>query len=91
MELMNRFLTNGSQSIPKLIVLDDNNEVLGSWGPRSKKATKLVTDYKDQHGIIDTKFKEDLQLWYNKDKGREIMNDLKEEICCFEYPEPSLI
>ena len=91
LELMNCFLTNGSLSIPKLIVLDGNNEVLGSWGPRSKRATKLVADYKYEHGAIDAKFKEDLQLWYNKDKGREIINDLKEEICCFESHEPRLV
>lgn len=33
--LMNRFLTNGAMSIPKLIILDsETKEVLGDWGPR---------------------------------------------------------
>src|SRR5690606_10978713 len=36
-ELMNLFLTDGSRSIPKLIVLDEAYGVVGSWGPRSKK------------------------------------------------------
>ncbi|MCG2462738.1 thioredoxin family protein [Flavobacteriaceae bacterium F89] len=90
-KLMDLFLTDGSRSIPKLIVLDEEGEVLGSWGPRSKIATELVLDYKMQHGKIDEKFKEELQLWYNMDKGREIINDLKEEVCCFKSPEPSFI
>ena len=30
-ELMNEFLTNGGKSIPKLIALDQNHEVVNSW------------------------------------------------------------
>ena len=50
-DLMNQFLTNGSKSIPKIIVIEkDTNKVVGSWGPRSKVATKMVMDYKKKHG-----------------------------------------
>lgn len=77
MELMNQFLTNGSQSIPKLIVLEkDSLEVLSTWGPRPSEATRLVEAYKAEHGSIDATFKEELQMWYNKDKGLNIMQDL---------------
>jgi len=31
-ELMNRFLTNGAMSIPKLKLLDDSNAVFSTWG-----------------------------------------------------------
>lgn len=83
-ELMNQFLTNGSKSIPKLIVVDNNSkEVVGSWGPRSAKASKLVTDYKEKHGKVDAKLKTDLQNWYNEDRGAQIemeMLELIEEI-----------
>jgi len=75
--LMNQFLTNGSMSIPKLIVIEkDSNKVVGSWGPRSKKATKMVSDYKEKHGEIDASFKTELQLWYNKDKGINIEKEM---------------
>lgn len=80
LELMDQFLTNGSQSIPILIVLDDNNNVLKTWGPRSKAATKLVRDYKEEHGAIDDAFKEILQVWYNNDKGVSIVEDLVESL-----------
>ncbi len=77
MDLMDQFLTNGSQSIPKLIVLEKNTlEVLSTWGPRPSEATKMVEDYKKEHGSLDAAFKEDLQMWYNKDKGINIMKDL---------------
>lgn len=75
-DLMDQFLTNGSRSIPKLIILDKNLNILETWGPRSAAATKMVEDYKREHGRIDAAFKADLQVWYNKDKGRHIIHEL---------------
>ncbi len=74
--LMNQFLTNGSKSIPKLVVLNEENEVISSWGPRPSIATKMVTDYKEKHGGLDADFKRDLQVWYNKNKGENIQEDV---------------
>ena len=81
--LMNAFLTSGTQSIPKLIIVDRDNTVIASWGSRSKAATQLVIDYKKEHGKIDETFKKDLQIWYNKDKGVAIINDLLEIVAAF--------
>ncbi|WP_298286672.1 thioredoxin family protein [uncultured Lutibacter sp.] len=75
-ELMNQFLTNGSKSIPKTILLDANKQVITSWGPRPSIATKMVLDYKEKNGAIDAEFKKNLQLWYNKDKGNSTQNDI---------------
>lgn len=78
-ELMNNFLTNGSQSIPKLIAVDKKSkEVLFTYGPRPSNATMLVREYIENHGKITPEFKEDLQKWYNKDKGQSTINDLTE-------------
>jgi len=74
--LMNQFLTNGSKSIPKIIIVDPNNEVINSWGPRPSIATKMVLDYKEQNGSLDADFKKNLQIWYNKDKGNNTQEDL---------------
>jgi hypothetical protein len=69
-DLINLFLTNGTKSIPKLIILDKNTlEVLGDFGPRPTQARQLITDYKIKHGIVDEQAKTDLQLWYLHDKG----------------------
>ncbi|WP_190810037.1 thioredoxin family protein [Flagellimonas sp. S3867] len=79
LELMDEFLTNGSRSIPKLIVFDETSEeVAGEWGPRPSIATQMVEDYKKEHGKLDAQFKQDLQLWYNKDKGQNTLEDLLE-------------
>ena len=73
--LMDLFLTNGGRSIPKLIALDKDNNVIDSWGPRPSIATKMVADYKEKNGTLDPKFKQDLQVWYNKDKGQSVQED----------------
>lgn len=75
-ELMNHFLTNGSKSIPKLIALSEDLQVLFTWGARPSAAKKLVNDYKEKHGKLTPEFKEELQRWYNKDKGRTIVDDI---------------
>ena len=81
-ELMDSFLTYGSRSIPKLIILDKNLEVVNHWGPRSKAATKVVDDYVQKHAKIDEQLKTDLQLWYNKNKGEAIIAEMQELALC---------
>ncbi|WP_420551698.1 thioredoxin family protein [Tenacibaculum aiptasiae] len=76
LELMDKFLTNGGRSIPKLIALDKENEVVDTWGPRPSVATKMVADYKTEHGSLDADFKKDLQVWYNKNKGNNMQEDI---------------
>ncbi|PQJ21976.1 thioredoxin family protein [Tenacibaculum sp. SG-28] len=75
-KLMQEFLTNGSKSIPKLIALDADLNVLGTWGPRPSFATQMVQEYKSKNGQLDADFKKDLQIWYNKDKGKNTEKDL---------------
>lgn len=79
LELMNRFLIHGTLSIPKLIMLDtESKEVLGEWGSRPTVATKMVENFKKEHGTLTPDFKQDLQVWYNKDKGQSTVSDLVE-------------
>ncbi len=76
-DLMNQFLTNGGMSIPKLIMRnDESKEIISDWGPRSTNATKLVEEHKALNGRITPEFKQDIQVWYNKDKGQSILSDL---------------
>jgi hypothetical protein len=77
--LMEAFLTNGAKSIPKLIAYDAQNHIIvGDWGPRPTMANQLVTDYKAAHGSLSPQLKQDLQIWYNKNKGHDIANDLSQ-------------
>ena len=74
--LMDLFLTNGGSAIPKLIILDTENNVINTWGPRPTVATNMVAAYKSEHGSLDADFKQDLQVWYNKNKGKSTQDDL---------------
>ncbi|MDF4220565.1 thioredoxin family protein [Maribacter sp. M208] len=77
LDLMDQFLTNGGRSIPKLIAFkEEKGSLVSTWGPRSAKATRLVEDYKAEHGKLTPEFKQELQLFYNKDKGQSILEDL---------------
>lgn len=81
--LMNEFLTNGGKAIPKLIALDSNNDVKFTYGPRPSAAAKMVNEFKEEHGQLTPEFKEDLQRWYNKDKGQTIVDDLIKALTAF--------
>ena len=75
LELMDLFLTNGGRSIPKLIALDSNQNIIFTWGPRPSEATQMVAEYKLKNGVLDATFKQDLQVWYNKNKGKNLQED----------------
>lgn len=75
--LMDEFLTNGSRSIPKLILVDaETNTVLGSWGPRPAGAAQLIKEYKEQFGVVNEEAKVALQKWYLNDKGLSTMEEI---------------
>ena len=77
-ELMDRFLTYGARSIPKLIALDaDTLDVLGTWGARPKTAQDLFFSLREA-GIEKADIIEEVQRWYNEDKGRTIQNEFVE-------------
>ena len=75
-ELMDGFLTNGSRSIPKLIAIDRRSgDILGTWGPRPKRAQDLFYEQKSS-GIEQHTIHENLQRWYLTDRGRSLQNEI---------------
>lgn len=84
-ELMDQFLTFGSRSIPKLIMIDEETKtVINTFGPRPSDATHFVNRYKALYVTLTPGFKEDLQHWYNNDKGQNIIENLTEMLCEYE-------
>ena len=74
--LMDSFLTNGTRSIPKLILCEGEElNIKGHWGPRPADLQNEFLKLKEQ-GVA----KEELQIyeqnWYNADKGKKIMREL---------------
>ncbi|MEQ1764744.1 MAG: thioredoxin family protein [Pyrinomonadaceae bacterium] len=71
-ELIDRFLTFGARSIPKVIASDaDSHEILWTWGARPKAAQDLFLELREE-GSEKSGIMERLQRWYNEDKGRSI-------------------
>ncbi len=77
LDLMELFLTEGTLSIPKLISFEESTgRVIGDWGPRPTIAAEKAAAYKRDNGSLSAEFKEDLQRWFNKDKGKDTLADL---------------
>lgn len=71
------YLTNGSKSVPVLIVRDETGKDLFVWGPRPK-ACQLVFDEQKAAGAEMEDLKVALQNWYNGDKGNLIQVEILE-------------
>ena len=84
-ELIENYSTNGSKSIPKLLVINDNTkEVVHTWGPRPKPAQAIMLNWKANNNTISWEnFEKELHLWYAKDKGANTIDELVKlmEIC----------
>jgi hypothetical protein len=76
LEIMDEFLTNGGRSIPKLIALDENDNILFTWGPRPDKAQQILYDHKNNIGGKTMEdFPQNLHGWYAKDKTKSIQQE----------------
>ena len=77
-DLMNQFLTNGSKSIPIVIILEEDLKVINTFGPRPNAAKTIVEEYKLKNGSIDETLKIELQKWYLADKGFSTQREIVE-------------
>ncbi len=90
-DFMDRHLTNGGKSIPKLVVLDgESHEQLWEWGPRPAPAQAMVMEYK---ALPDpppySEFVKNVQLWYSRDKTVRIQQEVAEGLRAITVPEVS--
>ncbi|GAB5417780.1 MAG: thioredoxin family protein [Crocinitomicaceae bacterium] len=74
-DMIDSYLTNGGKSIPKLVVRDEHDNDLFSWGPRPVEAQKIVMDMKADNQPYEEVNKV-IQAWYNKDKAVSTLNEL---------------
>jgi hypothetical protein len=75
--LINSYLTQGSKSIPKLIIKDDAGHDQVIWGPRPAGCQTLYDQLERDHIEFEEK-KIALQQWYNMDKGVSFQRELFE-------------
>ena len=74
-ELMDNYLTNGARAIPVVVVLTDEFEEVGWWGPRPVALQQFV---KDQRAIgrSKTEYYPEVRRWYAKDKGHTTLREI---------------
>ena len=74
--VIDRYLTHGSRSIPKLVVLRaDTLAEAGTWGPRPQAAHELVLKLKGE-GMVLKEFATHLHAWYAQDKTQATQQEL---------------
>jgi hypothetical protein len=81
LDIMDRYLTNGGRSIPKLICLDaETFEEMGSWGPRPEAAQEKAMEWKNDEDISKEEWAKKLHKWYAKNRTKELQSEFKELI-----------
>lgn len=80
-DIMDAFLTNEARSIPKVLILNEDLDVLNTWGPRpaevqaevmrNKAALENITD-ETERMLSNEASKKMVQKWYAKDKTQSI-------------------
>jgi hypothetical protein len=73
-EVMDRYLTNGTRSIPLVILLDRNSRELGHWGPRPTELQAWVTANKATIPA-EQRYREE-RRWYARDRGETTLREI---------------
>jgi len=77
LDIMDRYLTDGSRSIPKLISLTAEGRERFIWGPRPAPAHALYAEWRANPAGRDFEaFETELHTWYAKDKGRTLTEEI---------------
>lgn len=72
--VMDRYLTNGSRSIPIVIALDADFRELGHWGPRPGELQAWVMANRDS--TPKGEFYPQVRRWYARDRGESTLREV---------------
>jgi DNA-binding transcriptional LysR family regulator len=73
-EVMDQYLTNGSRSIPIVIVLDESFEEVGHWGPRPTELQAWVMA--NRATMPKTELYPLVRKWYARDRGETTIREV---------------
>jgi Thioredoxin len=80
-EVMDRYLTNGSRSIPIVIALNEEFDEVGHWGPRPTELQSWVLT--NRQTIPKSELYPQVRRWYARDRGE---TTLREVLAAAGYP-----
>ena len=75
-EVMDRYLTNGSRSIPIVIVLDRDFREVGHWGPRPSELQAWVMA--NRLTMPKNELYPQVRRWYARDHGETTLKEVME-------------
>lgn len=73
-DVMDRYLTNGSRSIPIVIALDDEFRELGHWGPRPVQLQAWVVA--NRLTVPKAELYPQVRTWYARDHGESTLREI---------------
>jgi hypothetical protein len=73
-QVMDRYLTNGSRSIPVVIVLDEEFQELGHWGPRPAVLQDWVMA--NRGSLPKNELYPKVRTWYARDRGESTLREV---------------
>jgi hypothetical protein len=80
-DLMNKFLTHGTRSIPLFLFLDNSGNLIFKWGPRIKVAQQIFENNRQMiraGKISKQEVIKQIRYFYAKDRGKHIFDELLE-------------
>jgi hypothetical protein len=72
--VMDQYLTNGSRSIPIVIVLDEDYRELGHWGPRPRELQAWVMA--NRATVPKAELYPKVRQWYARDRGESTLREV---------------
>jgi hypothetical protein len=75
-EVMDRYLSNGSRSIPVVIALDEAFQELGHWGPRPRVLQSWVMS--NRGTVPKQELYPQVRTWYARDRGESTLREVLE-------------
>ena len=77
LSLIDQFQTNGTQSIPKVIIINEDFSVKADWGPRPQYGNELLKKFKENPETYPKDdFYNDLQVYYAKNRGKDAIEEI---------------
>lgn len=73
-DIWERHLTDGSWSIPKLIVYDEQFRERGSWGPRPAECQRILTE--NRSTLSMSEIYSQIRDWYESNEDRDLVREV---------------
>jgi hypothetical protein len=77
-ELMDRYLTNGSRSIPIVVIANEELQPVGRWGPRPSELQESVIRERRAGERPVSEIYRDTRRWYAGDRGETTLREVLE-------------